>query len=74
MTPTQKREQALVKKYGSPEALRVMRQKWAKKRKKLDPTKHGFGLMKLLNPERLKEISRNARKSTSKEKSVDSVL
>ena len=60
---TDKRELALIQKYGSKEALLAKRREWQKKsRKNLDPTKHGFGLMKLKNPDKLKEISREARK------------
>lgn len=55
MNPTNRREEALIRKYGSVENLKAKRQEWqAKSRIKYS----GNGGMRALSPERRKEISK----------------
>lgn len=57
---TDKREETLVKKYGSPEALAEKRKEWQAKSRKNYKGTGGFAKLKTDDPKKLKQLSKDA--------------
>lgn len=56
--PIEKREETLIKKYGSKEALAQKRAEWqAKSRKNPNSKKGGFAYLKAKDPDKLRSVS-----------------
>ena len=55
MTPKEKREESMVKKYGSPEAVKAKRREWQAK-SRINAKPGGFAVLKETDPDKLKAI------------------